>query len=165
MSKRADKTKDKTIDPDSTDELPALDVAGSKRRAAWRATTRATPIPGARQQPAAAGGEPAIFDTIRSLEASLHAKSERTADLEQLLARAERERETAERRLREREQALSRAERELESSHGGAEPGSNSSRRKRRSAAQMPSARPVRSRRTRPTCWVASMSWRTRAPD
>ena len=114
MSTRADQTHSNSLDSDSTDQLPALDVAAfeaARGVASGRHdNTDSWQAPGT----GAEGGEPAIFETIRSLEASLHAKSERTADLEQLLARAEREREAAERRLREREQALARLERELE---------------------------------------------------
>ena len=116
MSMRADQTHSNSLDSDSTDELPALDVAafeaarGVANSAQGNADSRRAPPPTAIPE----GGEPAIFDTIRSLEANLHAKSERTADLEQLLARAERERETADRRLRERDQVLARLERELE---------------------------------------------------
>jgi chromosome segregation ATPase len=117
MSTRADQTHSDSRDPDSTDQLPALDIAafetarGVASNGRGNADTRRAPA-----APTATpdGGEPAIFDTIRSLEANLHAKSERTADLEQLLARAERERETAERRLRERDQVLARLELELE---------------------------------------------------
>jgi len=114
MSTRADQTHSGSPDGDTTDELPALDVAAYEAARGLASDTHADtdtwPAPGT----SAASAEPAIFDTIRSLEANLRAKSERTADLEQLLARAERERETAERRLREREQGLARLERELE---------------------------------------------------
>ena len=120
MGTRADQTHNKSIDSDTTDELPALDVAafesarGVVSDARANADARRTPAPAG-----PAGGEPAIFDTIRSLEASLHAKSGRISDLEQLLARAERERETAERRLRERDQVLARLELELEARTAG----------------------------------------------
>jgi chromosome segregation ATPase len=118
MSTRADQTHNKSIDSDTTDELPALDVAAFESARGVVSDARANAD--ARRTPAGpAGGEPAIFDTIRSLEASLHAKSGRISDLEQLLARAERERETAERRLRERDQVLARLELELEARTAG----------------------------------------------
>src|SRR5262245_61326143 len=114
MGTRADQTHSNSPDGDTTDELPALDVAAYEAAHGLasdaHADTDVWPAPGS----SAASAEPAIFDTIRSLEANLRAKSERSADLEQLLARAERDRETAERRLREREQGLARLERELE---------------------------------------------------
>ncbi|HZF24710.1 MAG TPA: FHA domain-containing protein [Steroidobacteraceae bacterium] len=119
MSTRADRTQDKQHDTDSTEELPALDTgaleAGQRSEAGLSNTdTWVSPGP-----VSGSGGAPAgIFDTIRTLEANLHAKSEHTANLEQLLARAERERDSSERRLREREQGLARLERELEARAG-----------------------------------------------
>src|SRR5262245_16392492 len=115
MSTRADRTQDKAHDVDSTDQLPVLDMAAmdAAQPADQPLSSTDTWIAPAPAAPAAAPS--AIFDTIRTLEASLHAKSEHTANLEQLLVRAERERDAAERRLREREQAMSHFERELDS--------------------------------------------------
>ena len=81
MSKRADKTKDLELDTERTDQLPALDVAGFEAaRGGSNDDLNSTGTWAAPAAAAVAGSESAqIFDTIRTLEANLHAKSERTA--------------------------------------------------------------------------------------
>lgn len=91
MSNRTDRSSGHEFDVDSTDELPVLDPAAYEASSVVvgdtlsRSDTWVTP-------PAAGAADLAsIFDTIRSLEANLRAKSEHTDDLEQQLARVERQ--------------------------------------------------------------------------
>ncbi len=88
MSTRAGRTSGHDIDSDSTDELPVLDPVAyeaTQKSADGRAEARIAPA--AAVSPDLVG----VFDTIRSLEASLRAKSEHTADLEEQIARLERQ--------------------------------------------------------------------------
>lgn len=91
MNTRADRTTGHETDLDRTDELPVLDVeayeASQNVTVARAAVTAVASPPAASPSPDLAG----VFDTIRSLEANLRAKSEHTASLEQQIARLERQ--------------------------------------------------------------------------
>ncbi len=91
MSNRANRTSGHEIDLDSTDELPQLDPAALE---AARALDDGSLSSGdISSTPSAAGGGEltSVFDTIRSLEANLLAKSEHMASQEQQIARLERQ--------------------------------------------------------------------------
>ena len=91
MSNRADRSSGHEIDLDSTEELPLLDPVAYEAAVAVE-SARLSATDSFATQPAAGAAELAsVFDTIRSLEASLRAKSEHTADLEEQLARVERQ--------------------------------------------------------------------------
>ena len=125
-------------DPDQTDQLPVLDVKAFEAErgiapedalgstdtwlvqvpdvaAADRAAVEHALVGSPQDAADESGG---VFETIRTLEATLRAKSEHMANMEESLARSERERATAERRLREREQAIARLESELDNRTG-----------------------------------------------
>jgi chromosome segregation ATPase len=94
MNTRADRTTGHESDPDRTDELPVLDPV------AYEAAHGITPAPRASVAEvvsppppvtAASADLAGVFDTIRTLEANLRAKSEHTASLEQQIARLERQ--------------------------------------------------------------------------
>jgi chromosome segregation ATPase len=126
------------LDPDQTDQLPALDVKAFEAERGidpddplsstdtWHvqvpdvaAADRAAVEHALAGSPTDAADESGgVFETIRTLEATLRAKSGHMANLEESLARAERERAVAERRLRERDQAVTRLESELETRAG-----------------------------------------------
>jgi len=126
------------VDPEQTDQLPALDIKAFEAERGidpedslgstdtWHvqmpgiaAADRAVVEHALTGSPADAAEESgSVFETIRTLEATLRAKSEHMANLEESLARSERERATAERRLRERDQAVTRLDSELETRTG-----------------------------------------------
>jgi len=91
MSNRADRNSGHEIDLDSTDELPVLDpaalepsVTADVSKLSNTDTWAAPPATGSTEFAS-------VFDTIRSLDANLRAKSEHTADLELQIARVERQ--------------------------------------------------------------------------
>ena len=95
MNTRADRTTGHETDLDRTDELPVLDIEAyeaAQNVTVARAAVTAIASPAALPSPDLGG----VFDTIRSLEANLRAKSEHTASLEQQIARLERQLRTQE---------------------------------------------------------------------
>jgi chromosome segregation ATPase len=91
MSTRADRTSGHESDPDRTDELPVFDPVAYE--AAQNVSAARTPSADVAKPTAEAVSSDlaGVFDTIRSLEASLRTKSEHMAELEQQIVRLERQ--------------------------------------------------------------------------
>ena len=89
MNMRADRTTGHESDPDRTDELPVLDPVAYE---AAQAVATVAPVADTASAPGAVSADLAgVFDTMRSLEANLRAKSENAISLEQQIARLEKQ--------------------------------------------------------------------------
>jgi chromosome segregation ATPase len=91
MSSRADRHTGHEIDLDRTDELPVLDPAAYEGAHGINVVHANVTETASTSTPPASPDLAGVFDTIRSLEANLRAKSEHTAGLEEQIARLERQ--------------------------------------------------------------------------
>ncbi|HSD73729.1 MAG TPA: FHA domain-containing protein [Steroidobacteraceae bacterium] len=91
MNTRADRTTGHESDPDRTDELPVLDPVAYEAAQSAVVAGASAPDAAVTSAQTVSSDLAGVFDTIRSLEASLRAKSEHTSNLEQQITRLERQ--------------------------------------------------------------------------